>query len=314
MLQMMDIPVKIFSGTATRYLAEKISDAYGVPLGKSAVVHFSDGEFEPYFKETVRGSFVFIIQSTFPPTENLLELLFLIDAAKRASAYKIVAVIPYFGFARQDRKDKPRVSIGAKLIANLLTAAGVSRVITMDLHADQIQGFFDVPVDHLFASSLFLPYLRSLNLDNLVIASPDTGGSKRANAYAKFLDKELVICHKTRKKANVVESMTVIGDVKDKHVVFVDDIIDTAGTITTAANIIMDKGALSARAVATHPVLSGPAYERIENSALSQLIVTDSIPLKQKSDKIKVISIAETMADVVKKVHSHQSISSNFII
>jgi len=311
---MLNTPVKIFSGTATRYLSEKICNSYGIQLGASKVDRFSDGEFEPYFKETVRGSYLFIIQSTYAPAENLLELLFMIDAAKRASAYKIVAVMPYFGFARQDRKDKPRVSIGAKMIANLLTAAGVSRVITMDLHADQIQGFFDVPVDHLYSSSIFLPYVKNMGLENLVIASPDTGGSKRANNYAKFLDKELVICHKTRKRANEVDNITVIGDVRDKNVILIDDMIDTAGTITKAADRIMEMGAISVRVLASHGVLSGAAYERIERSALQEVIITDSIPQKQECSKIKVLSIADMFADVIKKVHSHQSISSNFLI
>ena len=247
------------------------------------------------------------------PVENLFELLLLIDAAKRASAYRIVAVIPYFGFARQDRKDKPRVSIGSKLVADLLSTAGVSRVITMDLHADQIQAFFNVPVDHLYASTLFIPYIKALNLDNLVIASPDTGGTKRAYAYAKFLQTDMVICHKTRERANEVETMTLIGNVKDKHVVLVDDMIDTAGTITKAADTILQKGALSVRAVATHAVLSDPACERIEKSALSEVYVTDSIPAQNKSDKIKVISIAELFADVIKKIYNYQSISSTFI-
>lgn len=307
-------PVKIFSGTHSCYIAEKIVKSYGTDLGKVNVLHFSDGEFEPCYEETVRGKVVFIIQSTPPPSENLMELLLMIDAARRASAYKIVAVMPYFGFARQDRKDKPRVAIGAKLVANLLTAAGVDRIMTMDLHADQIQGFFDLPVDHLYASSIFLPYIQSLNLDDLVIASPDTGGSKRANSYAKYLDKELVICHKTRAKANVVNSMTVIGEVKDKNVIIIDDMIDTAGSMSMAANMIMEKGAKSVRAICTHPVLSGPAYERIENSALTELIVTDSLPLKKESSKIKVLSIADLFADVIYKVHSYQSISSNFIL
>ena len=307
-------PVKIFSGESTRYLAEKIAEQYGKELGKSSVLHFSDGEFAPFYEETVRGSYVFIVQSTFPPSDNLMELLFMIDAARRASAYKIVAVMPYFGFARQDRKDRPRVSIGAKMVANLLQVSGVDRIITMDLHADQIQGFFDIPVDHLYASAVFVPFLRSLKLDNLVMASPDTGGSKRANTYAKYLGTELVICHKTRIRANVVGDMTVIGDVKGKNVVLVDDIIDTAGTITKAAAIIKEKGALSVRVLITHPVLSGPAYERIENSEIDELVVTDSIPLKQKSKKIRVISVSEMFSDVINKVYNYQSISDKFIL
>lgn len=306
-------PIKIFSGTATKYLTQKIADKYGTDLGNVELHTYSDGEYQPSFDETVRGSFVFIVQSTFAPGDNLLELLLMIDAARRASAYKIVAVIPYYGFARQDRKDKPRVAIGAKLVANLLTAAGVDRIITMDLHADQIQGFFDVPVDHLFASSIFVPYINSLNLDNLVVASPDMGGTKRANTYAKFLSTPLVICHKSRIKANVVGEMTVIGDVENKNIIILDDIIDTAGTLTKAADLMMDKGAKSVRGVITHPVLSGPAYERIENSKLTELLVTDTIPLKQQSSKIKVLSVDSIFADVIKKVYSYQSISSSFI-
>jgi len=305
--------IKIFAGTATKYLAEKIAKSYGTSLGNVQVTRFSDGEFQPSYIETVRGDYVFIVQSTFPPTENMFELLLMIDAAHRASAYKTVAVIPYFGFARQDRKDKPRVAIGAKLMANLLTAAGVSRVITMDLHADQIQGFFDVPVDHLFSSAIFVPFINKLNLDDLVVASPDMGGSKRANSYAKFLNTQLVICHKTRKKANEIEEMTIIGDVEGKNVVILDDIIDTGGTITRAASLMMSKGAKSVRAAITHPVLSGPAYERIENSELTELIVADTIPLKRESSKITVLSVADLFADVIKKVYNYQSISSNFI-
>jgi ribose-phosphate pyrophosphokinase len=306
-------PIKLFSGTGSRYLAEKIAAAYGTELGRVSVLRFSDGEFQPCYEETVRGDFVFIIQSTYAPAENLLELLMMIDAASRASAYKIVAVIPYFGFARQDRKDRPRVSIAAKLMSNLLAAAGVSRVITMDLHADQIQGFFDVPVDHLYASTVFIDYIRKLALTDLVIASPDTGGTKRANSYSKYLDCPMVICHKTRKGANVIGEMTIIGDVRDKNVVLVDDMIDTAGTITTAANLIMDSGAKSVRCVATHALLTGPAYERIEQSALTEVVVTDSIPLRKPSPKISVISIAGLFADIIKKAYNNQSISSTFL-
>lgn len=305
--------VKIFSGRATRYLSEKIVKSYGTELGKVNVQCFSDGEIQPFFEETVRGNFVFLIQSTFAPTENLFELLAMTDAANRASAYKIIAVIPYFGLARQDRKDKPRVAIGAKLVANLLTAAGVSRVITLDLHAGQIQGFFDVPVDHLYASSVFMPYLQGLKLKNPVVASPDTGGSKRANAYAKYLNTELVICHKVRTKANVVDKMTVIGDVENKDVILVDDMIDTAGTISMAANMIKAQGASSVRVAATHAVLSGPAYERLESSAIEEVIVTDTLPLKKESKKIKVVSVAPLLADVIRKVHSYQSIDSNYL-
>ncbi len=307
-------PLKIFAGRESEYIGSQIAAHYGTDLGKIEFRKFSDGEFEVAFDETVRGAHVFIVQSTFPPTENLFELLLLIDAARRASAYKIIAVIPYFGFARQDRKDKPRCSIGSKLIANLLTASGVDRVMTLDLHADQIQGFFDLPVDHLYASSVFVPYIKSLELEDLVVAAPDMGGAKRANNWAKFLSCDLVVSHKVRKAENQVESITVIGDVQDKNVVIVDDLIDTAGTITKAAEIMMERGAKSIRAVCTHPVLSGPAYENIEKSPICELITSDSIPLKQHSDKIKVLSIAPVFADVIKKVYQHQSISSNFII
>ena len=307
-------PIKLFSGTKSRYIAEKIAKAYGIELGNATYQEFSDGEFQTSYEETVRGSYVFIIQSTFPPADNLMELLLMIDAAKRASAYKVVAVMPYFGFARQDRKDKPRVSIGAKLVANLLTAAGVDRIMTLDLHADQIQGFFDVPVDHLYASAIFVPYIKSLNLDNLVIASPDMGGTKRANAYSKFLGTPMVICHKSRKKANVIDELTVIGDVEGKNVIILDDMIDTAGTITKAADMMMEKGALSVRAFVTHAVLSGPAYERINDSQITEVVVTDSLPIKPISEKIKVLSVADVFADVINKVHNYQSISSNFIV
>jgi len=306
-------PIKFFSGTASVYLAEKIAKSFGSELGSTQLLRFSDGEFQPSYLESVRGCNVFIIQSTFPPAENLLELLLMIDAAKRASARTVVAVMPYFGFARQDRKDRPRSAIGAKLVANLLTAARVDRIMTMDLHADQLQGFFDVPVDHLYASSIFVPYILSLNLDNLIVAAPDMGGSKRANAYSRFLKTEMVICYKLRKKANTIEEFKVIGDVKDKNIVIVDDMIDTAGTITIAANMMMEEGARSVRVFATHPVLSGPAYERIENSKITEVIVTDTIPLKQQSPKIKVLSIADLFADTINKVYHYQSISSNFI-
>lgn len=306
-------PIKIFSGTSSRYIAEKIAADYGVELGKSSFIEFSDGEFQTSFEETVRGCYVFIVQSTFPPSRNLLELLQMIDAARRASAYKVVAVMPYFGFARQDRKDKPRVSIGAKMVANLLTAAGVDRLMTLDLHADQIQGFFDVPVDHLYASSVFVPYIKELNLDNLVMAAPDMGGTKRANAYANHFQTPLVICHKSREKANQVGDMKVIGDVEGKNVIILDDMIDTAGTMTKAADLMIKMGAKSVRAVATHPVLSGPAYERINESNISEVVVTDSIPLKPMSDKIKALSISGVFADVINKVYNYQSISANFI-
>lgn len=309
---------KIFAGSATRYLAEKIAEFSGQELGKVQLSRFSDGEFQPSFEETVRGDLVFIIQSTFAPSDNLFELLLMVDAAKRASAKRIVAVMPYFGFARQDRKDKPRVSIGAKMVASMLSAVGVDRVMTMDLHADQIQGFFEVPVDHLFASSIFLPHIADMNLPDLIIAAPDTGGTKRANAYAKHLNVDMAICYKQRKVANEVSNMTVIGDVDGKDVVLVDDICDTAGTLTKAADIMTGLGAKSVRAVCTHAVLSGPAYERIENSSLSEMIVTDTIPLdKEKAKlttKIRVVSVARLFADVMSRVRSHESISSHFII
>lgn len=305
-------PIKFFTGRASAYLAEKIAQSFGTELGKSSVLEFSDGEFQPAFDESVRGCIVFVIQSTFPPQDNLMELLLMIDAAKRASAYKVVAVMPYLGLARQDRKDRPRCSIGAKMAADLLSSAGVDRIMTMDLHADQIQGFFNVPVDHLYASSLFIPYLRSLEQD-LVIAAPDMGGSKRANAYARFLDSEMVICYKSRKKANVVGEIRVIGDVKDKNIVIVDDMIDTAGTVCLASDMMMNEGAKSVRVMATHAVLSGPAYERIDNSSIQEVVVSDTIPLRGHSDKIKVISVADLFADVINKVYKYKSISSNFI-
>ncbi|MFW5822569.1 MAG: ribose-phosphate pyrophosphokinase [Tangfeifania sp.] len=303
-------PLKIFSGRATRHLTEKICDSLDVDIGLSSCPVFADGEFEPCYEETIRGSHVYIVQSTTPPADNLLELLLMIDAAKRASAYKVIAVIPYFGFARQDRKDKPRVSIGAKLVADLVSAAGVDRVITMDLHADQIQGFFNVPVDHLFASALFIPFISKMGLDNLVIASPDVGGTKRANTYARMLQSDMVICHKTRARANEVNSMTVIGDVAGKDVIIVDDMIDTAGTITKAANLMKKKGANSVRAFAAHGVLSGPAIERIENSMLEEVYFTDSIKHKTDSEKIKYITIANAMGEAIKRVYKNQSISS----
>ena len=310
----MSIGVKIFSGRATKVLATKIAERYGIPIGNVIVTDFSDGEFQPSFEETVRGQDVFIIQSTMPPSDSLFELLLMIDAARRASARKIIAVIPYFGFARQDRKDKPRVAIGAKLVANMLMAAGVDRVMTMDLHADQIQGFFEVPVDHLFASTIFYSELEKFNTGNLIMAAPDAGGTKRANSYAKKLDVGLAICHKSRKKANEVAEMTVIGDVTGKDVILIDDMCDTAGTLTKAADLFMEKGALSVRAFCTHAVLSGPAYERIENSRLTELIVTDTIPLKQQSSKIRVLTVADLFADVIKRLVSNESISSHFII
>lgn len=306
--------VKIFSGRATRYLAEDIARSFGVKLGEVQVTEFSDGEFTVSFEENLRGNDVYIVQSTFMPSTNLLELLMMVDAAKRASARQITAVIPYFGFARQDRKDKPRVPITAKLIANLLTAAGVQRLITIDLHADQIQGFFDLPVDHLYASSIFLPYIKNLDLPNLIFASPDTGGTRRAASYAKALDTGFVICYKQRSKANKVDSMQLIGDVTGKDVLLFDDIIDTGGTITKAAQIIMDKGAASVRGFCTHPILSGNAFNGIINSAFTELIVTDTIPLKIENPKIKVLSTATLLADVIKRAHNYESISSLFKI
>ncbi|MGE0562575.1 MAG: ribose-phosphate pyrophosphokinase [Flavobacteriales bacterium] len=310
---MIEPTVKIFSGRASMYLAEKIAKSYGVSLGNVIINTFSDGEFQPSFEESVRGADVFIVQSTFPPADNLMELLLMIDAAKRASARRVVAILPYFGLARQDRKDKPRVPIGAKLVANMLASAGVTRVMTMDLHADQIQGFFEVPVDHLFASTIFIPYIQSLNLENLTMASPDMGGTKRANAYAKFLHAEVAVCYKQRKKANVIEDMFLIGDVSGRDVIIVDDMVDTAGTLTKAADIMIANGATSVRAIATHAILSGKAYERIENSQLTELIVTDSIPLSHQSDKIRVLSVADLFSDIIKKVFHHESISNTFI-
>ena len=302
--------VNIFSGRASNYLAEKIAKSYGKKLGEIKLSHFSDGEFQVSFEETIRGNEVFLIQSTFPPIEYFFELLLMIDAAKRASAKQIIAMIPYLGFARQDRKDKPRVAIGAKLIANLLTAAGVDRVITMDLHADQIQGFFDIPVDHLYGSSIFIPYFKQLNLPNIIMASPDTGGTKRAAAYAKYLNTDFVICYKQRAKPNEVEKITLVGDVEGRDVVLVDDIIDTATTITKAADMMIERGANSVRAVCTHPVLSGKAYEKIIASKLSEVIVSDTIPLRQQCDKIRVISTADLFADIIDRVHNNESIST----
>ena len=306
--------VKIFSGSASQTLAESIAASYGLGLGDVSLKRFSDGEFQPSFEETVRGSDIFIIQSTFPPVDNLFELLLMVDAAKRASAQSIVAVLPYFGFSRQDRKDKPRVSIGSKLVANLLTASGVDRVMTMDLHADQIQGFFEVPVDHLYASSLFIPHIEQMNLANPIMAAPDTGGTKRANAYAKYFNVEMAICYKQRKIANEVHNMTVIGDVKGKDVILLDDMIDTGGTLAMAADLMLEKGAASVRAMCTHAILSGGAYEKIENSGLEELIVTDTIPSQKESSKIKVLTVANLFAKVIEKIESHESISPSLII
>ena len=320
----MEHRMELFACRASKDFACKVVDELNVigiqtgekyHLGASEVTQFSDGEFVPSFTDSVRGATLFVVQSTFPPTENLMELLLTIDAAKRASADKVIAVMPYFGWARQDRKDKPRESIGAKLVANLLTAAGVDRIMTCDLHADQIQGFFDLPVDHIYASKVFIPYLKSLNIENLAIAAPDMGGAKRANAYAKELACPVIICHKSREKANVVASITAIGEVGGKNVVIVDDLIDTAGTLVKAAEVLMDKGAASVRACATHAVLSGPAYDRINNSCLKEVFVTDTIPLKEGADtsKIKVVSMAETFAAIIRKVYNYQPISTEFI-
>lgn len=305
--------MKLFSCRSSKKLAENIASELGIELGKSSVTDFSDGEFQPCFDESVRGDMVFIVQSTNPPADNMFELLLMIDAAKRASAYKVIAVIPYYGFARQDRKDRPRVSIGSKLSADLLSTAGVDRVITMDLHADQIQGFFNVPVDHLFGSSIFAPYIENLKLKNLVISAPDMGGSKRANAYSRYLQAEMVLCYKLRKRPNVVEEMSIIGEVEGKDVVIIDDMVDTAGTLVLAADMMKERGAKSIRAFATHPILSGNAVERINNSALEELVVSDSVPFKGNSNKIKVLSIAEIFAKTIQAVNLNQSISTNFV-
>lgn len=305
--------MKVFSCRASRHLAQRITDELGIALGKSSVTEFSDGEFQPCFDESVRGDMVFIIQSTNPPADNLFELLLMIDAAKRASAYKVIAVIPYFGFARQDRKDRPRVSIGSKLSADLLGTAGVDRIITMDLHADQIQAFFNVPVDHLFGSAIFAPYIEKLTLENLTVSAPDMGGSKRANAYSRHLQSEMVLCYKLRKRPNVVEEMSVIGEVDGRNVVIIDDMVDTAGTLVLAAQKMKEKGAKSIRAFATHPILSGNAIERIDQSPITELVVTDSVPFVNTSDKIKVLSIAEIFATTIQAVNLNQSISTNFV-
>jgi ribose-phosphate pyrophosphokinase len=305
---------KIFACSQSQVLGENIAKSYGAELGKVLFSRYSDGEFQPSFEESIRGTRIFIIGSTNPSSENLMEMLLMIDAAKRASARHITAVIPYFGWARQDRKDKPRVPIAAKLVAKMLETAGATRIITMDLHADQIQGFFEKPVDHLFASTLFLPYLKKLGLKNLTIASPDMGGSKRAYAYSKALSCDVVICYKQRSKANTISHMELIGDVKDKNVVLVDDMVDTAGTLTKAADLMMERGALSVRAITTHGLLSGNAYEKIEKSKLLELIITDSIPSKANSEKIKVLSCADLFADVMHRVHHNTSIASKFLM
>lgn len=306
-------PMKLFSCRSSRQLAEKIANELGIGLGQSSVTNFSDGEFQPSFDESVRGDMVFIVQSTNPPADNLFELLLMIDAAKRASAYKVIAVIPYYGFARQDRKDRPRVSIGSKLSADLLSTAGVDRVITMDLHADQIQGFFNVPVDHLFGSAIFAPYIENLKLENLTVSAPDMGGSKRANAYARHLQSEIVLCYKLRKKPNVIEEMSIIGEVEGRNVVIIDDMVDTAGTLVLAADMMKERGAKSIRAFATHPILSGNAVERINNSAIEELVVTDSVPMFVESEKIKVLSIADIFAKTIQAVNLNLSISTNFL-
>ena len=304
----------VFSGTNSRYLAEKICAELNLQLGNLVITHFADGEFEVSYEESIRGRDVFLVQSTFPNSDNLMELLLMIDAAKRASARSINAVIPYFGWARQDRKSKPRVSIGAKLVANLLSVAGIDRLITMDLHADQEQGFFDVPVDHLFASTIMLPYVKNLNLPNLCIATPDVGGSKRASTYAKYLNCPMVLCNKSRKKANEVESMQIIGEVKGMNVILVDDIVDTAGTITKAANLMMENGAASVRAIASHCIMSGPADERVETSALLEMIFTDSIPYRGKCSKVKQITVSGLLAETIRRVMENESISSQYLI
>ena len=307
-------PVMVFSGTNSRYLAEKICASLDCPLGKMNITHFADGEFAVSYEESIRGAHVFLVQSTFPNSDNLMELLLMVDAAKRASAKSVVAVIPYFGWARQDRKDKPRVSIGAKLVADLLSVAGIDRLITMDLHADQIQGFFNIPVDHLYASAVFLPYIESLKLKDLVIATPDVGGSKRASTFSKYLGVPLVLCNKSREKANEVASMQIIGDVTDKNVVLVDDIVDTAGTITKAANIMLDAGAKSVRAIASHCVMSDPASFRVQESSLTEIVFTDSIPYSKKCAKVKQLSIADMFAETIKRVVNNEYISSQYII
>lgn len=305
--------VKIFSGTQTKYLADKIAYYYGKDLGSVTLQRFADGEMCPSFDESVRGCDVFLIQSTFPPAENLMELLLMIDAAKRASAHYVSVVIPYFGYARQDRKDKPRVGIGAKLVANMLAAAGADRIMTMDLHAGQIQGFFDFPVDHLEGTSLFVPYLQALNIQNLLFASPDVGGVARTRKFASFFDADMVICDKHRKKANEIASMQLIGDVTGMNVVLIDDMIDTGGTMCKAADLIMERGATSVRAICTHPILSGKAYENIENSKLTELITTDTIPLKKDTPKIKVLTVSELFAKAIGRIRDHESISTLFM-
>ena len=310
----MEEPFKIFAGSNSKYLAEKICKSLNCPLGNMNILHFADGEFAVSFEESIRGKHVFLVQSTFPTSDNLMELLLMIDAAKRASAKHIIAVIPYFGWARQDRKDKPRVSIGAKLVADMLSVAGIDRLITMDLHADQIQGFFNIPVDHLYASSIFLPYIKKLNLEKLVIATPDVGGSKRASLYAKYLNVPLVLGHKTREKANVVASIQIIGNVKDKNVILIDDMVDTAGTIVQAADVIKSAGAISVRAMASHCVMSDPASRRIQDSELDEIVFTDSIPFYKECKKVKQLTVADMFAETIRRVMSHESISNQYLI
>ena len=309
----MESNAKIFSGTGSQYLAEKIAKKFGEPLGKVNIQRFSDGEIGVEFQESIRGRFVFLVQSTFSPADNLMELLLMIDAAKRASAYKVIAVMPYYGFARQDRKDRPRVAIGSKLVANMLVAAGADRVVTMDLHAPQIQGYFDIPVDHLDSSAIFIPYIENLNLKNLTFAAPDVGSANRIREIASFFEVEMVICDKHRKRANEIASMVVIGDVTDRDIVLIDDICDTGGTLTKSAGLLKEKGARSVRALCTHPVLSGNAYENIENSVLEELVVCDTIPLRQKSKKIKVLSTDELFAVAIRNAYENKSINSLFI-
>jgi len=314
-MQEYDHKLKIFACSGSRIFAEQIAQKLNTKLGDSELTVFSDGEFQPQFTESVRGSAVFIVQSTNPPADSLFELLLMIDAARRASAYKVIAVIPYFGWARQDRKDRPRVSIASKLVANMLTAAGCDRVMTCELHAAQIQGFFDIPVDHLWASSIFIPYIKAMNLDNLSIASPDMGGAKKANVYAKHLNAPLIICHKDRSKANVIGSMTAIGEIEGRNVVIVDDMVDTAGTITKCADVLMERGALSVRAVCTHPILSGPAYDRINASPIQEFLVADTIPLKPDKDnsKFTVLSMTGMFADVIDRIYHNEPVSDLFI-
>ncbi|MBU7578700.1 MAG: ribose-phosphate pyrophosphokinase [Flavihumibacter sp.] len=304
---------KIFSGTGSQYLAEKIANSYGIPLGRINIQKFSDGEIQPVYQESIRGDVVFLVQSTFAPSDNLMELLLMIDAARRASAYKVIAVIPYYGYARQDRKDKPRVAIGSKLIANMLTAAGADRVITMDLHAPQIQGYFDIPVDHLDSSVIFIPYIEQLKLENLTFAAPDVGSANRIREIASYFNAEMVICDKHRKRANEIASMVVIGDVTDKNVILIDDICDTGGTLAKSAGLLKEKGATTVRAMCTHPVLSGKAYENIAGSVLEELVVCDTIPLKQQVDKIKVLSVANLFAVALRNAFEQRSITSLFI-